>query len=348
MPEWTVAQVATLVGGSVDGDGERRITGLSTLCEAGESDLAFYDDTRYTADFAATRAGAVLVKTGAENPGGRTLIRVENPHLALARLADEFHRELFPDEFPPGVDPTATVAPDAEFGEDARVGPHAFVGPRTKVGARARIGANAALGADCVVGDDFFLFPNATIYPRCRIGSRVRLHSGVVVGNDGYGYVEHAGEFVKIPHVGTVEIGDDVEVGPGSTIHRASVGATRIGKGTKIDALVVVAHSCQVGEYVRLIAQCGLAGSSRVEERAIIGPQAGLAGHLIIGEGAIVAGQAGIMTDLEAGAIVWGTPSGPIREMMRSYAVFRHLPEMRRGLKKVKADLAAVKAKLGK
>mgnify|MGYP002349688016 FL=1 len=202
------------------------------------------------------------------------------------------------------------------------------------------------LGDDATVGDDSTLFPNVVVYPRCRIGSRVRIHACTVIGNDGYGFAPTSEKkLVKIPQLGWVEIGDDVEIGPCCTIHRGALGPTRVGRGTKIDALVLVAHNVQVGEDVRLVGQAAIAGSSSVGDRSILAGQVGVAGHIKIAADVVVAAQSGVPGNVEKPGVYWGTPIMPMDVARRVSMTLPRLPEMRKELRDLARRLEALEGK---
>lgn len=337
---FTIAELAQRLGGTAEGDPAAVLTGVAGIAEAGPGDLTFLEQARLLPAAAAGSAGAVLLPAGLALPG-RNLIRVANPRLAFAAALALFHPRRRPEA---GVHPTAVVAPGAEIDPSATVGPLCFVGAGARIGARAELGPQVHVGAGALIGEDALLHPGAIVLERVRLGARVILHAGAVIGADGFGYVFEGGAHRKIPQVGTVEIGDDVEVGAGTTIDRATVGVTRIGRGTKIDNLVQVGHNTAVGEHVILVAQVGIAGSSRIGAGAVLGGQAGVGDHVEIGAGARVVGQSGVFRRIEPGATVSGFGPQPHGEFMRSQAVFEQLPQLRRRVAELEKRLAALEA----
>ncbi|GIW41223.1 MAG: UDP-3-O-acylglucosamine N-acyltransferase [Candidatus Binatia bacterium] len=315
------------------------IGGIAPLRDAGPTDLSFYVHPRYKADAETTRAGALLVPSSAEPPRPVPLLRAREPYVALAKALRVFHPEP---RRTPGVHPTAVLDPSVRLGEEAEIGPYAVLEAGVVVGARARIGAYVFLGRGTTVGDDFVAHPHVVVCAGSRIGDRVTLHPGVVVGADGFGYARSGdGSVWKIPQVGTVVIEDDVEIGANSTVDRATVGATRIGRGTKIDNLVMVAHGCEIGRECFLAAQVGLAGSSRLGDRVELGGQVGVAGHLHIGDGVRAAAQSGIPNDVPAGRAVGGYPAVELALWRRASAAFARLPELLRRLRRLERRLGS-------
>jgi UDP-3-O-[3-hydroxymyristoyl] glucosamine N-acyltransferase len=212
----------------------------------------------------------------------------------------------------------------------AHVGPHCVVGERASIGARAVLQGGNHVGDDCTLGADTNLFPGVTLYARTQVGHRVRIHAGAVIGSDGFGYVFDAGVHRKVPQVGNVVIGDDVEIGAGTTIDRGALGATVIGRGSKIDNLVQIAHNVIIGECCIIVAQTGIAGSTKLGNYVVVGGQVGIAGHLKIGNQVTIAAQAGVMHDIPDGEKVWGTPAQPDRETKRQILAMQRLPELLR------------------
>lgn len=340
--KFTLAELAGRLGGEVDGNGDRVITGVASLKDAGPGDLAFVAGSRYHDEFSATGAGAVIAGEELEALG-RNLLRVANPHLAFAQAV-----ELF---FPPQK-PAAGVHPSAVVEEEAFVDPSASIAAFCFVGRGSRVGADTVLGPYCHVGPwssigrGTLLHPRVTLLDRSVVGCRVTIHSGTVIGSDGFGYVFDGLQHCKIPQVGRVEIADDVEIGACVTIDRATVGATRIGKGTKIDNLVQIAHNVEVGEKAVIVAQVGVAGSTRIGNGALIGGQAAIAPHLVVGDGARLAARTGVLRDVPAGETMSGNGPLPHRQWLRSEAAFAKLPEIRQTVKDLLKRVEELEKKL--
>jgi UDP-3-O-[3-hydroxymyristoyl] glucosamine N-acyltransferase len=327
--------LAAELGCDVEGDGEFLVRGVAGLETASGSELSFARDGLVDR-LAATSAGALIVSHGID-VGGRPVIRSANPQLDFARAM----RRLVPDSsLPAGISDGARVSPDAEVDASAAVAPGAVVGGGCRVGPRTTIHSNATLYPGVEVGADCVIHSGVVLREGTSLGDRVLLQPGVVIGGDGFGYV-HAedGRFERVPQVGRVVIEDDVEVGANSTVDRATLGETRIRRGTKIDNLVQVAHNCDVGEDVVIIAQSGLGGSTVVGRRAMIMAQAGSAGHLRIGERAFVGARAGLHRDVSDGARVWGTPQLEEHRWHRAVAALARLPGALRRLRAVERKL---------
>jgi len=323
---FTVAEVAARCGGRVAGDGKLRLSGVRALEWAGPEELAFVADRKNEPKALASRAGALLARSAAAFPG-RTVIEVPDPALAVVAALELFHPRR---EARPGIHGTAIVDPGALVDASAEVGPYAVVGDGSRVGPRAIVEAHVVVGRGCVLGEDAWLHPHVVLYDGVTLGARVEVHAGVVLGADGFGYVPGPKGIVKVPQVGTVAIGDDVEIGANSCIDRAALETTRIGAGTKVDDLVMVGHNCIVGTNGFLCGQAGLAGSTIVGDGVMLGGQVGSAGHLTIGNGVKAEAQSGIPSDVPDGAIIHGTPAFDYREHHRSFVEFRRLPETAR------------------
>ena len=326
----TTAEIAKLLAGEVLGDATATLTGFATADVAKPGDLTFAESEEFFA--AAENCAATAIITDARFASTKKiLIRVANPRVAFAKAITIFFHER---KLPAGVHPSAVVAKSAQIDPTAHIGPHCVVGERVKLGVNVVLQSGNSVGDDSVLGDEVNLFPNVTIYPRTQIGRRVRIHAGAVIGSDGFGYVLDSGAHRKILQIGNVVIGDDVEIGANVTIDRGALGSTVIGKGTKIDNLVQIAHNVQIGEHCIVIAQVGIAGSTKIGHYVIFAGQAGVAGHLKIGNQAVVGAQAGVMTDIPDGGKWLGSPAQPDKEYKRQVIALRHLPDL---LKKISA-----------
>jgi UDP-3-O-[3-hydroxymyristoyl] glucosamine N-acyltransferase len=333
---FTIAEIAGKLAGEVLGDATTVLTGLAPAETARPGDLTFAENAEYFA--AAEKSNATAIIAGKPFASARkTVIRVANPRLGFAQALAAF----FPEPtFTPGVHPSAVIAASAQVDPSAHVGPHCTIGERVKLGARTVLQAGNFIGDDSVIGEETILFANVTLYPRSEIGRRVRLHAGTVIGSDGFGYVFDAGIHRKIPQIGNVIIGDDVEIGSNSSVDRGTLGSTLIGRGTKIDNLVQVGHNVQIGEYSILCAQAGIAGSTRLGKFCILAGQVGVAGHLTIGEHVTIGSKSGVMDNIPEGETWLGLPALPDKQAKRMMLALRRLPDL---LKKV----AAWEKKLG-
>lgn len=323
--------LAERVGGTLEGDPDRPISGVAPLDRAGPGEITFLSNARYIEQARRSRPGAIIASPGSELPG-MNVIRVQDPYLAMARLLGYFHP---PERVEPGVRPGAMVARGAQVDPSAAVLEGARVGEGASVGARSVLHSGVVVGEGCQVGADCLIHPNVTLYPGSVVGDRVVLHAGVVLGSDGFGFAQDGATHVKIPQVGNVVVEDDVEIGANSTVDRATFGSTVIGRGSKIDNLVQVAHNVVLGPGCILVAQSGIAGSTRLGKGVIIAGQSGAVGHITIGDGARIGAKSAVTHDVPAGAFVIGHPAVDARLWKRAAAAFGRLPEIIRRLSRL-------------
>ena len=322
---FTVEEIARRTGAAVGGAGKADLglRDVAALETAGPEELSFLDNRKYIDAFRRTGAGAVFVQPALAGsaPAGTTLLLTEQPYRAYAVAAQAFYPEPPP---VPGVAASAVIDPTARLGEGTSVEANAVIGAKVEIGKRCVIGANCVIGVGTVLADDVRLGANVSI-SHALIGARVRLYPGVRIGQDGFGFALDPAGFVKLPQLGRVIIGDDVEIGANSTVDRGAGPDTVIGAGTMIDNLVQIGHNVQIGRGCVLVAQVGISGSTRLGDYVMVGGQGGLAGHLTIGSGARIAAQAGIMRDVAPGETVMGYPAVPIKEFFRQVAVLQRL-----------------------
>ncbi len=337
----TAAQVAALVGGTVDGDGAVQVTGVAGLEQAQAGQLSFFGNQKYKKALAATQASVVLVSAGAPPRGDKTYVVVPNPHLAFARVAQTFSP---PKQHAPGISAKATVHPTAKIDATATVMDFVSIGAGSVVGPRVVLFPGVYLGEQVSIGEGTVLSANVCVLDRCTIGARCLLHPNAVIGADGFGFALDMSvpEHVKIPQAGIVRVEDDVEIGACSCVDRATTGETVVGQGSKIDNLVQVGHNSTVGRLSILCAQVGLAGTTELGTGVVLAGQVGVAGHLRIGDMAKIGAQAGVISDVDDGAQVMGSPSMPSRPYMRSTALFIKLPELQQELRDLKKRLDAI------
>jgi UDP-3-O-[3-hydroxymyristoyl] glucosamine N-acyltransferase len=332
--------IARAVKGALAGSGSALITDLKSLEEAGSSDLTYVVADRSLPAAGRSRAAAFLVARRVPELG-RPQIVVPNPAYAAACVVQRFFTAPYR---PRGIARPLARGLGVSIGADPSIWPFVTLGKRVRLGDRVTLYPGVFIGDDCTLGDDTIVYPSATVLPRCRIGARVIIGSGTVIGSDGFGFVTHEGRHHKIPQRGGVTIEDDVEVGANVTIDRATHGQTVIGRGTKIDDQVHVAHNVAVGEHAILIAQVGIAGSSTVGRYVVMGGQVGVNDHIQIGDGAMIAAKSGVVGDVEAGAQLSGIPAVPHLEAARAAVALRRLPDMRQRLRELERRLGKLEA----
>jgi UDP-3-O-[3-hydroxymyristoyl] glucosamine N-acyltransferase len=328
-------RIAEVIGAELRGNPDLIITGLATLEEAREGELSDVTSPKFKKKFENSPASALIAYPGMESDK-HTLLILKDPHLGFARAMRLFYRS-FP-EVKPGIAPSAIIAKEVKIPESSYIGPNVVISDGVRLGERVVIYGNSFIGADSILGDDCRIFPTATIRENVTIGKNVVIYPNAVIGSDGFGYLWDGSQHIKIPQVGTVVIEDDVEIGAGSTIDRATLGETVIGRGTIIDNLVQIAHNCKIGEYSVICAQAGLAGTTTLGRHATLAGQVGVAGHLKIGEGAIVEAQSGVASDIPPGAIHFGCPSRDIKLAHKIEAILSHLPEYVARLRKLESQ----------
>lgn len=318
-------ELATLVGGSLVGDGETEVTRVAEPHHAGPGALVLAAGRRQLDAAEAGVASAVLIPDELAAATHVPAIVAANVRLAFARSIAALHPS-FPAS--PGIHDTAVLGSGVTLGTDVAIGPHVVIGDHTTVGDGAVISALCAIGRDVTIGAHSMLHPLVTIYDRCVLGRRVILHAGAVIGADGFGYVHDGQAHIKIPQIGRVVLEDDVEIGANTAVDRATLGETRIGAGTKIDNLVQVAHNVVIGRHVIVAAQTGIAGSAAVADDAVLAGQAGVVDHVSIGAGAVLMARAAAQADVPPGAVVSGSPAFNHRDELKVTAIARRLPEI--------------------
>ena len=347
----SASELAARIGGAVEGDGDVVLNRMASLAEAGEGDLSFLSNKRYSAQVATTRASAVIVGTDWNGESSaKALIRVANPDKAFSHAAPFLSPP--PPVREPGIHPTAIVSPEATLGANVHVGPYSVIERGAKIGDGSVIEAQCWIGEDVEIGPDAHLYPGVKIRERVRIGARFIAHCGVVLGSDGFGYsidILPGGipQIEKIPQVGIVRIGDDVEIGSNTTIYRARFGETRIGNCVKIDNLVQIGHNVRIGDFSGVIAQAGIAGSTTVGSGVRIWAQAGLSGHLHVGDGAQVGPQCGLSRDVAPGEYVIGTPQQSMRELVAWASSPKQIAKLKEKIKALEAKIDALQTENG-
>ena len=338
----TVQDIAALVGGRVHGDGSVCITGVNGLKEAAPGEICFVRGTRYLPLLETSAASAVFIN---EVPEWLSIpaIVVGQPDLAFAMLLKHCETESL--IHPTGIHPTAVVDATATLGVDVALDARVVIAPGAVLGDRVVIYAGAYIGRNVHIGDDTVIYPNVVLREDTTLGRRCIIHAGAILGSDGFGFAPLGGQWMKIPQVGRVQVGDDVEIGSNTTIDRATFGVTRIGTGTKIDNLVQVGHNCEIGEHCAIAGMAGLAGSTVLKNHVRVGASAGVAGHIELGEGATVGARSGVTHSVAPGQTVLGYPADDLSKTRRVWAANRRTPEMLRRIRQLEHQLEALEKK---
>ncbi len=361
--------LAALLGGELVGDGECVIERVAPIDHAGPGEITFVSNPKYTPFLETTKAAAIIVAPSFRNLR-RNLIVTVNPYLAFARAVGVLMEK--PEPRTPGVHPTAIVAPTARIGEDVAIGPRVVIEDAAEIGNGATILAGVFIGRGASIGEGTCIHPNAAIYHGVRIGKRCIIHANVSLGSDGFGWapvdakkhyllemlasgrspaggapaVDLKSPYERIPQVGVTVIGDDVSIGANSVVNRGGLGNTSVGRGTKIDSLVVISHNVEVGEDCLFVSQVGISGSVKIGSHCSFGGQVGVAGHLKIGDNVQVAAQSGVSHELPANGTYFGSPARPMQEMKRAVAALHKLPELREEIRHVQKRMAEITALL--
>jgi UDP-3-O-[3-hydroxymyristoyl] glucosamine N-acyltransferase len=340
-----VRELAEWLGATFEGDGEKDIAGVAPLETAGGSEISFVANQKAMRQAESSAAGCLLVPLDYPGSSYRTVIRVDAPRTAFARVLSRFHPTQ---ELKAGIHPSAVIGANVDIGALVNIGPHVVIGDGTRIGIAARIGAGCSIGKRVSIGEGCILHANVTIYDNVDIGRKTILHSGCVIGADGFGFVLDGDHYEKFPQVGRVEIGEQVEIGANSCVDRAALGVTEIGDGTKLDNMVHVAHNCRIGRHVVVAAQTGFSGGVVVEDYAVIGGQVGIGDKARIESRAVLGSGCGILTSkiVRSGQVVWGTPARPLKEHLEMLANLSRLPEIRKELGEIKRRLASLEGKL--
>ena len=332
-----LGELASRLGAELRGDPNIEVTGVKGIEEAGPTEITFVANPRYTALARTTHAAAIIVEPEFQEISAATL-RIKNPYHAFSRTLGIFYQ---PPAYPPSIPPTAIIDPTAQIGAEAHIGAYAVVGPNVRIGNHATLLPHVVLYPGVQVGDYFFAHAHAVVRENCVLGDRVTLENGAIIGADGFGFSKNeAGQWEKIPQSGPVRIGSRVDVQANATIDRATVGATEIGDGTKVDNLVQVGHGSRVGNDTLLCAQTGLAGSSVVGNNVILAGQVGIAGHCSVGDGVILTAQSAVSHDVPPGKMISGSPGFDNRIWLRAVTLFQRLPEFAKRLDRLEKAVA--------
>lgn len=325
----SLRELAELVGGELSGSPDAQILGAADIVDAEEGDIVFAETPKLLEEALRSKASAIIAHIGAGD-SGKAVITVENPRYAFAKILGEFSPAK---ERRTGIHPSSIISPEAVIGENHSIGANVCVGKNAVIGKNAFIYPFVYVGENVRIGDDCTLYPFVTILDDVSLGDRVTIHSGAVIGSDGFGFTRVGDQHFKMPHVGSIVIGDDVEIGANVTIDKARTGKTEIGRGTKIDNLVHIAHNVKVGENCILVAQTGISGSVKIGDRVILAGQSGVKDHLTVGDDAIVCARAGVIGNIGAGEFVSGFPARDHKEQLRIQAAQQRVPGLLRTIK---------------
>lgn len=326
--EFKVKDIASLLNGIVEGDGEIRLHNISKIDQGIPGTLTFLSNPAYTKYIYTTQASAVLVSKDfmPEQPLKCSLIKVDDPYSSLAELL-KMYQQFKPAKT--GIEQPSFVSTSAKLGEDIYIGAFSYVSDGAIIGNNVSIYPQVFIGENVVVGENTTIYAGVKIYADCKIGADCILHSGAVIGADGFGFAPSSdGPFSKIAQIGNVILEDLVEVGANTAIDCATMGSTIVRRGVKLDNLIQIAHNADIGENTVIAGQAGVAGSSKVGKNCMIGAQVGISGHLTVGDNVRIGGQAGVMTNVAANSTVIGSPIQDHKDFMRSMAIFRKLPQM--------------------
>ncbi len=336
-------ELAELVGGFLKGDEATLITGVASLEEAKAGDITFLSHQRYKRFLATTGASAIVVSPEvAESVEGKNLIVVENPYLAFAKIMSHLKPVTHP---PAGISPEAHIDPSATIGSDVSIQAGVFISKGAKVGNRVVLYSGVYIGDNAEIGDDTVIYPNVSIREESKIGRRVIIHCNSVIGSDGFGYISEGGKHHKIPQVGTVVVEDDVEIGACVTIDRATTGSTVIGKGTKIDNLVQIAHNVRIGENSIVVAQAGVAGSAKIGNRVTLAGQVGVAGHLEITDDCVIGAKSLVSSSVKNKGAYTGYPLLEHKRWLKAQTLVQKLPEIKDKLRELEERLNRLEKK---
>lgn len=336
----TVQELAAFLGGMVIGNGDAVIEDVKGLAEAGRQDITFAVDP-YTEYLPQVHAGAVIVEK--EVPAGdNTLVVVENPRLAFSQLLVLFHPRQ---SVASGIHPTAIIDDSAVIGKDTAVMAYAVIGKNIKIGDHCTIYPSVFIGDNVTIGSGTTIYPGAVIHENCVLGQRDVIRAHAVIGGEGFGFATENGKHTRIPQIGNVEIGDDVEIGACTCIDNATLGSTKVARGTKVDNLVHLGHNVEIGEDCFIIAQTGIAGSTKAGNHVIFAGQTGCTGHITIGDNAVFAGKTGITGNIKGGQVYAGFPARPHMEWSRTQVYLKHLPEMAKTIKALEKKIAELEKK---
>lgn len=330
----TASEIAQILGGEIIGDGSLQVMGVASIEDARKGDITFALNGRYLESAYRSKASVIIVSNEVkmEPENSKAIIKTANPRLAFTKILELFAPKI---KIAPGLHPTAIIGQGVVLGKDISIGPYVVIGDGAEIGDGVLIYPHTYVGDRVKIGESTTIYPQVTLYREVEIGKRVIIHSGSVIGSGGFGYIEVEKRHIKIPQNGSVVIGDDVEIGASVTIDRATTGVTSIGRGTKIDSLVMIAHNVTIGQDCIIVAQVGISGSAKLEDSVTIAGQAGVAGHLTIGANTVVAARSGITKSIKPGQFISGYPARPHSEEKRIKATISKLPTLLKRIKEL-------------
>ncbi|HNR67497.1 MAG TPA: UDP-3-O-(3-hydroxymyristoyl)glucosamine N-acyltransferase [bacterium] len=341
--EQSLAELAEIVNGHIDGDGSVLISGLAKIEEAGPGDLTFIANTKYAKFAHSTKAAAILVDLNFPAID-KTLVRTADPYLSFLQLAEHFYQPKA--AVPIGVHPTAIIDPTTTVGRDCAIGAYVVVGRNCRIGDKTVIYPGVVIGDEVEIGEQCLLYANAAIREKCRLGNRVILQMGAIIGSDGFGFAFSDNCYQKIPQMGIVVLEDDVEIGANTAVDRATMGETRICRGVKLDNLIQIAHNVRIEENTAMAAQTGISGSSKVGKFVRLGGQVGVAGHIEIGDGSTVGAQSGVTKSIPANSFFNGTPAREMKQQLRELASLSRLPDLLKRMRALEEAVARLEQEL--
>lgn len=329
----------------IDGDGSTVVSSVATLEDAREGQISFLSNPKYEKELSTTQASAVLVRPDLKVSRKMNLLRTPDPYAAVTAAIVRLHGYRRHPQW--GRSPQACIHASAVIGEKANIAAGVSIDENVRIGRNATIYPGVYIARDCRIGDDVVIMPNVVIYEGCVLGNRVAVHAGSIIGEDGLGYAPVKDKWIKIPQIGNVIVGDDVEIGANCTIDRATLGSSVIGNGTKFSNLIAIGHGTKIGEDCLFVAQVGVAGSVTVGRHVTMAGQAGIVGHISIGDNAVIGAKAGVTNDVDAGLTMLGQPAVPINECKRQVAVVQRLPELKNEIKRLRRDLDRLMKQVG-
>jgi UDP-3-O-[3-hydroxymyristoyl] glucosamine N-acyltransferase len=337
--EVALAEISKLVAGEIQGDANKIIRGALPFDEANGHDITYAESPRFLKKINESNAGAIIVPNTFQS-SDRNIIKTDSPRIAFAKVIRLFYPKIAPE---PGQRETAHIGKNLKCGKNSSIGHFVVIGNNVVLGDNVQIHPHVFIGDDVLIGDDTAIYPNVTVFESCEIGSRVIIHSGTVIGSDGFGFAPEGESYYKIPHTGIVQIDDDVEIGAGNTIDRATFGKTWIKKGVKTDNLIHIAHNVVIGENTLILAQVGIAGSATIGKHSVLSGRSGVKDHITIGDDVIVGSRSSILQSISNGEVVSGMmPTMPHRLYLKVQNIIPKLPELKKRIKAIEKKIEKI------